>query len=100
MRLFLHMATAASVLSAASLAWSRGVNDGSATNSIPAANWILPTNPVVSVLPNALTAIDLSYASRLFSAEVNWRYRGSDCVTWLAGFRWLQVRENLGFDTT
>ena len=37
------------------------------------------------------------YNSRLHSTEVNWRRQKSECVTWLAGFRWIELHEELGF---
>ena len=40
---------------------------------------------------------DSTYQSRLFSTEVNLRQRSSsvDWLTWLAGFRWVEVSESL-----
>jgi hypothetical protein len=38
-------------------------------------------------------AIDVGYSSRLNSTEINLRRAYSDRITWLAGFRWIELHE-------
>jgi hypothetical protein len=52
--------------------------------------YLLTTNP-----PSFLLNPTITYTSRLYSTEINWRERAADWLTWMAGFRWLQVSENL-----
>jgi Putative beta barrel porin-7 (BBP7) len=42
--------------------------------------------------------VDAAYRSKLNSTEINLRMPGSDRVTWLAGFRWLELGEQLNYD--
>jgi len=42
--------------------------------------------------------VDAAYRSQLHSTEVNLRVPGSQRVTWLAGFRWLELSEQLNYD--
>jgi hypothetical protein len=50
----------------------------------------------LSAGPASLSA---NYSSRLNSTELNWRRRSSDCLTWLAGFRWIELHEDLNLAT-
>jgi hypothetical protein len=45
-------------------------------------------------------AIDVNadYLSRLNSTEINWRHQRSDRVTWLTGFRIIELHEELSYD--
>jgi hypothetical protein len=72
-----------------------GVNDWTASQSVASngVGYILTTNPPIPLF-GPVTAM---YTSRLYSAEINWEHTASDRLTWLAGFRWLQVNENLNF---
>jgi hypothetical protein len=58
--------------------------------------WNFPTNPPLFGL--GLANVNAVYTSRLYNAEINLRHRSSDRIVWLAGFRWLELHENLDFD--
>jgi hypothetical protein len=47
---------------------------------------------------SSLFDVDGGYRSALDSAEINLRVPTSDRVTWLAGFRWLELSETLNYD--
>lgn len=42
--------------------------------------------------------VDGAYRSKLYSTEVNVRLPASERVTWLTGFRWLELSERLNYD--
>lgn len=42
--------------------------------------------------------VDGAYSSKLYSTEVNLRLPTSERVTWLTGFRWLELSERLNYD--
>ncbi len=42
--------------------------------------------------------VDAAYRSKLHSTEVNLRVPSTQRVTWLAGFRWLELGEQLNYD--
>ncbi len=42
--------------------------------------------------------VDAAYQSQLHSTEVNLRMPSSERVTWLAGFRWIELQETLNYD--
>ncbi|MGD9633120.1 MAG: BBP7 family outer membrane beta-barrel protein [Pirellulales bacterium] len=42
--------------------------------------------------------VDAAYDSQLYSTEVNVRVPTSQRVTWLAGFRWVELQEKLNYD--
>jgi hypothetical protein len=72
-----------------------GIEDWSNTILLADAdNYV--TTPVINILGIAPTT--LVYDSSLKSGEINLRRTYSDWVTWLVGFRWLEVDENLGAD--
>jgi hypothetical protein len=54
-------------------------------------------NTMPPVLAPASADINAAYTSSLFSTEINFRRRFSPWGTWLAGFRTLQVRDDLNF---
>jgi hypothetical protein len=58
--------------------------------------WNFPTNPPLFGL--GVATIDASYATRLYSTEINLRRASSDWLTWLVGFRWVELYEDLAFD--
>lgn len=47
---------------------------------------------------SSLFDVDGAYDSKLHSAEVNLRLPTSERVTWLTGFRWLELSETLNYD--
>jgi hypothetical protein len=47
-----------------------------------------------------LLDVDAAYRSNLDSAEINLRIDGSPRVTWLAGFRYVELQELLNYDVT
>ena len=58
-------------------------------------NTLLSTIPKLTVAPG--TAWDAPYRSQLYSAEINLRRASPrfDWLTWLAGFRWVELQEGL-----
>lgn len=58
--------------------------------------WNFPTDPPLFGL--GVATIDATYATRLYSTEINLRRAGSDWLTWLVGFRWVELYEDLAFD--
>ena len=51
-------------------------------------------NPFSFNTSNSLTA---NYASTLNSAELNWLHPVSQRITWLAGFRWIELNDHLTY---
>jgi hypothetical protein len=58
--------------------------------------WTTDTIPPISGI-NSIT-IDAKYISRLNSTEINWRGSPNQTVAWLAGFRWVELHEELNAD--
>jgi hypothetical protein len=58
--------------------------------------WAVPTNPPRT--GGAPATINANYISRLNSTEVNYRQAPNDRVSLLAGFRWVELHEELGVD--
>ncbi len=74
-----------------------GIDGWRATqNFTTSAIWNFPTDPPLFGL--GVANIDSVYTSRLYSTEANLRHRSSDRLSWLIGFRWVQVHENLDFN--
>lgn len=74
-----------------------GIDGWRATqNFVTPPIWNFPTDPPLFGLGVANVAG--VYTSRLYSTEVNLRHRASDRLSWLLGFRWVQVHENLDFN--
>jgi hypothetical protein len=75
-----------------------GVQSWQADASVVASSfWRFP-NSVGSILP---ARIDSSYESQLYSFELNARRNSSySWLTWLAGFRWLQLNDQLNLRET
>lgn len=42
--------------------------------------------------------VNANYQSKLNSTEINWRHQRSERVTWLTGFRIIELHEELGYD--
>jgi hypothetical protein len=42
--------------------------------------------------------VNANYQSKLNSTEINWRHQRSDRVTWLTGFRIIELHEELAYD--
>lgn len=42
--------------------------------------------------------VNANYQSKLNSTEINWRHRRSERITWLTGFRIIELHEELGYD--
>ncbi|MEX2171918.1 MAG: hypothetical protein WD851_21540 [Pirellulales bacterium] len=53
----------------------------------------LGASPVIGV-----DSLDARYSSSLDSTEINFRHQYSDRFTWLVGFRWIELQEDLNFD--
>lgn len=74
-----------------------GIDGWRATqNFVTPPIWNFPTDPPLFGLGVANVAS--VYTSRLYSTEINLRQRYSDRLSWLMGFRWVQVHENLNFN--
>jgi hypothetical protein len=58
--------------------------------------WAIPTNPPRT--GTGVAIIDADYISRLNSTEVNYRQAPNDRISWLAGFRWIELHEELNVD--
>jgi hypothetical protein len=58
--------------------------------------WNFPTNPPLFGL--GVADIESVYTSRLYNAEINLRHNVNDRIQLLAGFRWLELHENLNFN--
>jgi hypothetical protein len=58
--------------------------------------WNFPTDPPLFGL--GVATIDASYATRLYSTEINLRRASSDWLTWLVGFRWVELYEDLALN--
>jgi hypothetical protein len=52
----------------------------------------LPDPPV----PSPVEAAALFTSGQLKSAELNWRWRNNQVLTWLVGFRWVEWNQNAG----
>jgi hypothetical protein len=61
-----------------------------------ATGWALPTNP--PRVGAGAAVIDANYISRLNSTEVNYREAPNQTVSLLAGFRWIELHEDLDVD--
>ncbi|HEX6963068.1 MAG TPA: hypothetical protein VF175_14460, partial [Lacipirellula sp.] len=61
-----------------------------------AAGWAIPTTP--PRMGAGVATINADYISRLNSTEVNYRQAPNDRVALLAGFRWVELHEELGVD--
>ena len=46
------------------------------------------------------TDLNATYNSQLNSAEINWLHPWGDRVTWLVGFRWLELQDNIRYHIT
>jgi Putative beta barrel porin-7 (BBP7) len=57
----------------------------------------LPTFPPLFAF--GLTGITATYATRLYSTELNWQRPASGWFSWLVGFRWVELYEDLNLDT-
>lgn len=68
---------------------------GRTTFTTPAI-WSLPTNPPLFGLGAA--DIHATYGTRLYSTELNWLRPTSEWFSWLAGFRWVELYENLNLN--
>jgi len=44
-------------------------------------------------------SVGANYTSRLNSTELNWRRPSSESITWLAGFRWIELHEEFNVST-
>ena len=51
-----------------------------------------------STAPHTIFAFD--YGTSLHNAELNWRRRCNECVTWIAGFRWIELGDYIGLRQT
>jgi hypothetical protein len=58
--------------------------------------WAVPTNPPRT--GTGIAIIDADYVSTLNSTEVNYRQAPNNRISWLAGFRWVEIHEELGVD--
>jgi hypothetical protein len=58
--------------------------------------WNFPTNPPLFGL--GVADVSVFYATRLYSTEINWNRPANDWLTWLVGFRWIELYENLGYN--
>ena len=72
-----------------------GIEDWSNTILLPDIDNYLttPVTNIVGVAPGTLV-----YDSSLKSGEINFRRAYSDWITWLVGFRWIEINENLSAD--
>jgi hypothetical protein len=68
----------------------------SRTNLSTSPIWNFPTNPPLFGL--GVANVSVSYATRLYSTEINWNRPANDWLTWLVGFRWIELYENLGYN--
>jgi len=66
------------------------------TNVTTPGIWNLPTNPPLFGL--GVADIHAGYGTRLYSTEFNWQHPTSDWFTWLLGFRWVELYENLNLN--
>jgi hypothetical protein len=56
--------------------------------------WNFPTNPPLFGL--GVADLDVAYSTRLYSTEMNWNRPVSDWFSWLVGFRWIELYDDLG----
>jgi hypothetical protein len=71
-----------------------GIDGWNAQNTItPVGGVDILTNP--NLVGLGATAINNSYISRLNSGEINWRTHSTNWFSWLVGFRWVELTEDL-----
>jgi hypothetical protein len=58
----------------------------------------IPTIPVTIMAP--MVNVNALYESSLHSTEVNWRINQNGPVTWLTGFRWIELNDTLDVSAT
>jgi len=59
-----------------------------------AAGWSLPALP--PIIGAGIGAVDVNYLSRLNSTEINYREAPNQTISYLVGFRWIELHEELG----
>jgi hypothetical protein len=61
-----------------------------------AVSWSIPTNPPQS--GTGIATVNINYLSRLNSTEINYRDAPNEWISLLAGFRWIELHEELRAD--
>ncbi|MFM7033599.1 MAG: hypothetical protein ACKOYJ_00165 [Planctomycetia bacterium] len=72
--------------------WVEGF-DGERT--VPAGSYSTVTMPNPPV-PSAVSAATLLTTGQFKSAELNWRWKNNEVLTWLMGFRWVEWNQAMG----
>ncbi|MFM8635151.1 MAG: hypothetical protein ACKOEX_10125 [Planctomycetia bacterium] len=68
--------------------------DGERT--VPAGSYSTVTMPNPPV-PSPVSAATLLTTAQFKSAELNWRWKNNEVLTWLMGFRWVEWNQGAGF---